>query len=66
MLSSEIILEKKALKIRHNSESLEIDLPFSIRLIFSPFRGLFVKKGIIFVPEGFVICNFFYIHITVV
>ena len=47
MLSSEIILEKKPLKISHNSVSLEIFLPFSIRLIFSPFKGLFVKRGII-------------------
>ena len=47
MLSSEIILEKKPLKISHNSVSLEIFLPFSIRLIFPPFKGLFVKRGII-------------------
>ena len=46
MLSSEIILEKKPLKILHNSISLEIFLPFSVRLIFSPFKGLFVKRGI--------------------
>ena len=47
MLRSEIILEKKPLKISHNSPSLEIFLPFSIRLTFSIFKGLFVKRGII-------------------
>ena len=44
MLNSETILEKTPLKILHNSVSLAIFLPFSIRLIL---KGLFVKKGVI-------------------
>ena len=47
MLHSEILLQKKPLKKSHNSVSLEIFLPFSIRLTLSPFKGLFIKKGII-------------------
>ena len=47
MLSSEMILKKEPLKISHNSVSLEMFLPFSVRLVFSPFKGLFVKRCII-------------------
>ena len=59
MLSSEIILEKKPLKMLHNSESLEIVLPFSVRLIFSPFKGLFVKKGVIVFQKVLLSVTFF-------
>ena len=59
MLSSKIILEKKPLKILHNLESLEMVLRFSIRLIFSPFTGIFLKKGIIVFQKAFFICNYF-------
>ena len=60
MLSLEIILEIKPLKILHNSESLEIVLPFSIRLTFSPFKGLFVKKGIIVFQKVLLSVTFLY------
>ena len=40
-------IRKKTIEDMHNSVSLDIFLPFSIRLIFSPFKGLFVKRGII-------------------
>ena len=44
MLSLEIILKKKPLKISHNSVS-EILLPFSVRLIFLPFQRPFCEMG---------------------
>ena len=47
MLSSEVILQKKPLAILLNSVSLETSLRFSIRSNFSPFKDLFVKRGII-------------------
>ena len=39
--------KEKALKKLHNLVSLEIFLQFSVRLISSPFKGLFVKRSII-------------------
>ena len=62
MLSAEIVLEKKPLKILHNSQSLEIVLPFSIRSIFSPFKGLFVKKCIIVFQKVLLSVTFLYPH----
>ena len=60
MLSSETILEKKPLKILHNSASLEILLPFSIGLIFPPFKGLFVRRGVIVFRKVLLSVTFLY------
>ena len=46
-----LISKKKPLKILYNSVSLENFLPFSIRFIFSHFKGLFVKGSIIVFQE---------------
>ena len=56
---------EKSLKISHNSVSLEILLPFSIRLLFSPFKGLFVKRGIIVSQKVLLSITFFYVQIAV-
>ena len=40
-------IREKPLKILDNSVLLEMLLSFSVRLIFSPFKGLIVKRGVI-------------------
>ena len=59
ILNLEIILEKKPLKILNSSVPLEIFLPFSIKLVFSPFKGLFVKRGIIVFQKVLLHVTFF-------
>ena len=45
-VNSETILEKKPLKILHDSVSLEIFLPFSITSIFFTFSKIFLRKDV--------------------
>ena len=51
ILVRDVNIKKKPLKILYNSVSLENFLPFSIRFIFSHFKGLFVKGSIIVFQE---------------